>query len=92
MRNALEKFRAVDDLLRPLLEAAEANALPTAIRSCLAQSVRTSSVLGQATTQRNQDRGHRESHEAEKRPTESDESTARRQGGMDDRWPDRLPP
>ena len=29
MRNALETFRAVDDLLRPLLEAAEANALPT---------------------------------------------------------------
>ena len=29
MRNALEKFRAVDDQLRPLLEAAEANALPT---------------------------------------------------------------
>ena len=29
MRNALETFRAVDDQLRPLLEAAEANALPT---------------------------------------------------------------
>ena len=29
MRNALETFRAVDDLLRPLLESAEANALPT---------------------------------------------------------------
>ena len=29
MRNALETFRAVDDLLRPLLEAAEANASPT---------------------------------------------------------------
>ena len=28
-RNALETFRAVDDQLRPLLEAAEANALPT---------------------------------------------------------------
>ena len=29
MRNALETFRAVDDQLRPLLEAAEANAFPT---------------------------------------------------------------
>ena len=29
MRNALETFRAVDDQLRPLLKAAEANALPT---------------------------------------------------------------
>ena len=29
MRNALETFRAVYDQLRPLLEAAEANALPT---------------------------------------------------------------
>ena len=29
MRNALETFRAVDDLFGPLLEAAEANALPT---------------------------------------------------------------
>ena len=29
MRNTLETFRAVDDQLRPLLEAAEANALPT---------------------------------------------------------------
>ena len=29
MRNALETFRAVDNQLRPLLEAAEANALPT---------------------------------------------------------------
>ena len=29
MRNALETFRAVDDLLRPLLEATAANALPT---------------------------------------------------------------
>ena len=29
IRNALESFRAVDDLLRPLLEAAGANALPT---------------------------------------------------------------
>ena len=29
MRNALGTFRAVDDQLKPLLEAAEANALPT---------------------------------------------------------------
>ena len=29
MPNALATFRADDDLLRPLLEAAEANALPT---------------------------------------------------------------
>ena len=29
MRNASETFRTVDDQLRPLLEAAEANALPT---------------------------------------------------------------
>ena len=43
-----------------------------------------SSVLGQATIQRNQYRCHREYHQAEKRPTESDESTARRQGSMDD--------
>ena len=28
MRNALETFRAIDDQLRPLLEAAEANDLP----------------------------------------------------------------
>ena len=29
MRNALETFRAGDDQLRPMLEAADANALPT---------------------------------------------------------------
>ena len=51
-----------------------------------------SSVLGQATTQRNQDRGHRESHEAEKRATELNENTARRHVRMDDGRPDNLPP
>ena len=50
------------------------------------------SVLGKATPQRKQNCDNGESHEAEKRPTEPDESTARHQGGMDDRWPDRLPP
>ena len=47
-------------------------------------SYETSSVLGKATPQGNQNCDNGESHEAEKRPTEPDESTARHQGGMDD--------
>ena len=57
---------------------------PTNIRTIQVYTHRNGGVLGKATPQGNQNCDNGESHEAEKRPTEPDESTARHQGGMDD--------